>query len=144
MSKNWKDFERFLAKNMDGIRHPVTGRQGEFPDVETERFAVEAKTRRVVPDYLICDKKQIRVTEDGYMLMRLETFLAAINCRDGLSSLPIKRKTPAYIKRWMKQAVGFSKIPIVVIHKDKTRYSNATVVISRSDFFKIVTGGEHD
>lgn len=133
MSKNWKSFERFLARCFKGIRHPVTGRPGEFPDVETNRFAIEAKTRKSVPDYLMCKENEVKVTKDGYVIMRLETFIYTAPGAMTNNAKRINRTMPSYIKKWMSQATGFDKIPIVIIHRNATRYLNSVVVMRQGD-----------
>lgn len=50
---NWKDAERKIAKLLGGERIPITGRaRGSVPDVITDVFAVEVKTRKRIPEWL--------------------------------------------------------------------------------------------
>ena len=51
--KAWKKTERRIAEMLGGQRVPVTGRQrGDAPDVAHERFAVECKHKKTLPDWL--------------------------------------------------------------------------------------------
>ena len=127
----WKRFERELAKIFNGTRHPVTGRGGEFPDIETSVFAIEAKTRKSVPLYLMRDTP-LRFKGSKVLAIRLDTFLRLINGETSISDLNIKqsnRSIPDYVVSWLRQAKGFKKVPILIVHKDKTRIAKSIVII---------------
>ncbi len=48
----WKKAERVIARRLGGERIPVTGRAGR-PDVAHPLLAVEVKTRRTLPRWLL-------------------------------------------------------------------------------------------
>jgi hypothetical protein len=51
--KDWKACERKVAALLGGIRVPVSGRgRGYSPDIAHERFSIEVKSRRKLPDWL--------------------------------------------------------------------------------------------
>lgn len=53
---NWKAHERTVATLLDGERQPLNGKHG--PDVLSERYSVEVKTRRALPDWITGAMKQ--------------------------------------------------------------------------------------
>ncbi len=49
--KAWKRAERAIADHLGGQRIPITGRAG--PDVVSDWLAVEVKTRKALPKWLV-------------------------------------------------------------------------------------------
>lgn len=63
----WKAAERRWAKDLNGLRVPVSGRQrGDQPDVQHERYSVEVKAGRVLSTRLQVALEQARAAaRDG-------------------------------------------------------------------------------
>ena len=58
MSVTWKENERAIARRLGGKRVGATGQR--TPDVITEWLAVELKTRRKLPRWLISAVEQVK------------------------------------------------------------------------------------
>ena len=58
MSVTWKENERAIARRLGGKRIGATGQR--TPDVVTEWLAVELKTRRKLPQWLVDAVEQVR------------------------------------------------------------------------------------
>lgn len=65
MNKTWKHTERTIAKRLNGVRVGVTGRA--TADVLSERFAVEVKHRKALPDWLKTALAQAEAGSGGRM-----------------------------------------------------------------------------
>jgi len=53
MDKAWKRTERTLAEILGGRRIPITGRtRGETPDIDHDRYSVEVKLRKKLPNWI--------------------------------------------------------------------------------------------
>lgn len=52
MSKTWKAVERAVAQYLDGERVSCEGLGEKMPDVETEGFSIEVKSRQHYPKWL--------------------------------------------------------------------------------------------
>ena len=65
--KDWKTCERRIAQLLGGQRVPVSGRaRGYAPDVEHPDLAIECKSRRQLPAWLLDALAQARAaTKDG-------------------------------------------------------------------------------
>lgn len=135
--------ERRIAKELGGVRHPVTGRGGEFPDVETDRMCIEAKSRANVPAYLQ-PEHGVLLRLGEFVAMTYKTFSGILRGEKPGATIVVNRKPPMYIKRWFGQAAGFRKIPVLVIHRNKRHYSSDCVVLMYDDFKSMMTGGARD
>lgn len=100
-STEWKSTERSIAKLLNGVRVPVSGRQrGSTPDIQHSVYSIEVKRRSVVPHWLFKDAfEQADASNPGdltpivvvewakgrghklerFVVMRLEDFLEAEN-----------------------------------------------------------------
>ena len=93
--KNWKRFERDVAKLMGTVRIGPTGQGG--PDLVNDQFSVQCKWRTKLPEWLndafhstrvgigeglvgiVVMKEKGKRTKDSMVLIRLEDFLDLTN-----------------------------------------------------------------
>lgn len=63
---NWKHHEREIAKRLNGVRVPVTGRQrGSAPDIAHPTLAIEVKSRSNPPKFLMDAMDQAKASVRG-------------------------------------------------------------------------------
>jgi len=69
VNQHWKNVERRVAKEIGGVRNPVSGRQrGEKGDVESDKFNIEVKAwDKTLPKYLMdmLDQARQAVEQSG-------------------------------------------------------------------------------
>ena len=57
--KAWKRTERQVAKELGGVRVPITGRQrGDAPDVAHADYSIEVKYRQRIPAWILDGMEQ--------------------------------------------------------------------------------------
>ena len=65
-NKPWKYVEREIAARLGGRRVPVTGRQrGDAPDIEHAHLAIEVKSRKNMPVFLMDAMAQAKASIRG-------------------------------------------------------------------------------
>lgn len=134
----WKDVERRYAKELDGVRIPVTGRGGQS-DVRSDIYSVEIKMRTTLPKWMrelvtrIGSAPAVLSLEsngDTWVLCLQEHFLSG----SVIPRLSIRRRSvPAWIAKAVQQSRTASKIegriPVVIIHEKGKNYRTDICII---------------